>query len=34
MVKGLPITRHDLKLVEEIYGQNIYALKGKTVKRK
>ena len=34
MAKGLPITRQDLKLVEEIYGPNIYALKGKTVKKK
>ena len=34
MVKGLPITRQDIKLAEEIYGQNIYVLKGKTVNRK
>ena len=34
MVKGLPITRQDVKLAEEIYGPNIYALKGKTVNRK
>ena len=34
IVKGLPITRQDVKLVEETYGPNIYALKGKTVNRK
>ena len=34
MVKGLPITRQDVKLAEEIYGPNTYALKGKTVNRK
>ena len=33
MVKGLPITRQDVKLTKEIYGQNIYALKRKTVNR-
>ena len=30
MVKGLPITREDVKLAEEIYDPNIYALKRKT----
>ena len=34
MVNGLPIMRQDVKLAEEIYGPNIYALKGKTVNRK
>ena len=34
MVKGLPITRQDVKLAEEIYGPNIYALKGKTTNQK
>ena len=34
MVKGLPIKRQDAKLAEEMYGPNIYALKGKAVKRK
>ena len=29
MMKGLPITRQDVKLAEELYGPNIYALKGK-----
>ena len=34
MVKGLPITRQDVKLAEEIYSPYKYALKGKTVNRK
>ena len=34
MVKGLPITRQDVKVAEEIYGQNLYALKGKTTNQK
>ena len=34
MVKGLPITRQDVKLAEEIYNPNIYAIKGKTTNRK
>ena len=34
MVKGLPITRQDVKLAEKIYGPNVYALKGKTTNRK
>ena len=34
MVKGLPITRQDVKLAEERYGPNIYAIKGKTTNRK
>ena len=27
LVKGLPITREDVKQAEEIYGPNVYALK-------
>ena len=27
MVKGLPITKQDVTLTEEIYGPNIYSLK-------
>ena len=34
LVKGLPITRKDVKRAEEIYGPNVYALKGKTMNRK
>ena len=34
VMKDLPITRQDVKLAKEIYGPNIYALKGKTVNRK
>ena len=34
MVKGLPITRQDVKLAKEIYGPDIYALKEKIVNRK
>ena len=34
MVKGIPITRKDVKLAEQIYGPNIYALKRKTTNRK
>ena len=34
MVKGLPITRQDVKLVDEIYGPNVYTLKGKTTNQK
>ena len=34
MVKDLPITRQDVKLAEEIYGPNIYAIKEKTVNKK
>ena len=34
MVKDLPITRKDVTLAEEIYGPNIYAIKGKTVNKK
>ena len=34
MVKGLSITKQDVKLEEEIYGPNIYALKGKTTNKK
>ena len=34
MVKRLLITRKDVKLAEEIYGPNIYVLKGKIVNRK
>ena len=34
MVKGLSITRQDVKLAGEIYGPNIYALKRKTISRK
>ena len=34
LVKGLPITREDVKRVEEIYGQNMYALNRKTMNRK
>ena len=33
MVKDLPITRKDVKLVEMIYGTNIYTLKGNTVNK-
>ena len=33
-MKGLPITREDVKRAEEIYGSNVYALKGKTTNRK
>ena len=34
MVKGLPITTQDGKLAEEIYGPNVYTIKGKTTNRK
>ena len=33
-VRGLPITREDVKRAEAIYGPNVYALKGKTTNRK
>ena len=34
LVKGLHITREDVKRADEIYGPNVYALKGKTTNRK
>ena len=33
-VRGLPITREDVKRAETIYGPNVFALKGKTTNRK
>ena len=33
-VRGLSITREDVKRAETIYGPNVYALKGKTTNRK
>ena len=34
MVKGLSITRQDVKLAEEIHSPNIYAFKRKTTNKK
>ena len=33
-VRGLPITREDVKQAENIFGPNVFALKGKTTNRK
>ena len=34
LVKGLPITKKDVKRAEVIYSPNVYALKGKTTNQK